>query len=63
MSINYEAKVQKICYELKDMKSDKSEFVNSLIKFLNDIKTKKFEGDRLGHNGFRNDFLWFSIIY
>ena len=57
LSINYETKVQKICYELKDMKSDKSEFVNSLINFLNDIKTKKFEGDRLEHNGYRNDFL------
>lgn len=57
LSINYEVKVQKICKELKKLKSDKTEFVNSLINFLNEVKTKKYDGDRLAHNGFRNDFL------
>ena len=57
LSINYEAKVQKICKELKKLKCDKTEFVDSLINFLNEVKTKKYEGDHLAHNGYRNDFL------
>ena len=57
LSINYEEKVKQISNMIKDIKSDKTEFLNLLIRFLYDIKTKKNEGDRLAHNGYRSDFL------